>query len=81
MRRPLTIFILFVAAYLAVIGNGWFRQTGTGHELLGHAAKIEAILHLLRSGDFAWFPDFLTGSPSATLLSFALAVPVYAPAL
>ncbi len=81
MRRPLPAYLLFLAAYLAVIGWGWFAQTGTGGELLGHAAKIEAILHLLRSGDFAWFPDYLTGSPSATLLSFALSVPVYAPAL
>ncbi len=81
MRRSLPIFILFVAAYLAAISWGWFRQTGSGGELPGHAAKIEAILHLLRTGDFAWFPDYLGGSPSATLLSFALAVPVYAPAL
>ncbi len=81
MRRPLIAFLLFLVTSLAVIGHGWFEQTGTGGELLGHAAKIEAILRLLRSGDFAWFPDYLTGSPSATLLSFALAIPVYAPAL
>ncbi|HVE15206.1 MAG TPA: hypothetical protein VNB29_00655, partial [Chthoniobacterales bacterium] len=81
MRRPLPIFLLFVALYLAVIGWGWLPQTGSSAELLGHAAKIESIVHLLRSGDFAWFPDYLTGTPSATLLSFALAVPVYAPAL
>lgn len=81
MRRPLIAFLIFLAAYLAVIGRLWFAQEGTGGELLGHAAKIEAILRLLQSGDFAWFPDYLTGSPSATLLSFALAVPVYAPAL
>jgi dolichol-phosphate mannosyltransferase len=81
MRRPLTAFLAFLAAYLAAIGWGWFHQNGTGGELLGHAAKIEAILRLLRSGDFAWFPDYLTGSPTATLLSFALSIPIYAPAL
>lgn len=81
MRRPLPAFLIFLAAYLAVIGRAWFAQDGTGGELLGHAAKIEAILRLLARGDFAWFPDYLTGSPSATILSFALAVPVYAPAL
>ncbi len=81
MRRPLPLFLLFLAAYLAVIGNGWFRQGMTAGELSGHAAKIEAILALLRSGDFAWFPAYLTGSPSATLLSFVLSIPVYAPAL
>ncbi|MGH8047738.1 MAG: glycosyltransferase [Chthoniobacterales bacterium] len=81
MRRPLTCFIAFIAAYLAVIGFGWFRQAGTDNELLGHAAKIGAIVDLLRSGDFAWFPQYLGGAPTASLLSFALAVPVYAPAL
>jgi dolichol-phosphate mannosyltransferase len=81
MRRPLTAFALFVAAYLAVIGWGWFRQTPTPGELPGHAAKIEAIVAMLQSGDYAWFPDYLSGAPSASLLSFALAIPVYAPAL
>ncbi|MDD5200448.1 MAG: polyprenol monophosphomannose synthase [Terrimicrobiaceae bacterium] len=81
MRRSLPAFLLFLAAYLAVIGWGWFQQTATGGELSGHAAKIEAILRLLRSGDFAWFPGYLSGSPTATLLSFALSIPVYAPAL
>jgi dolichol-phosphate mannosyltransferase len=81
MRRPLPAFLLFVAAYLAVLGWGWFPQTPGAGELAGHAAKINAILRLLGTGDFAWFPDYLTGSPSATLLSFALSVPVYAPGL
>jgi dolichol-phosphate mannosyltransferase len=81
MRRSLPAFLAFLAAYLLAIGWGWFHQTGSGGELLGHAAKIEAILRLLRGGDFAWFPDYLTGSPTATLLSFALSVPLYAPAL
>jgi dolichol-phosphate mannosyltransferase len=81
MRRPLTAFVAFLAIYLTAIGWGWFHQNGTGGELLGHAAKIEAILRLLRGGDFAWFPDYLTGSPTATLLSFALSIPIYAPAL
>ena len=72
---------MFVAAYLAAIGWGWFHQSGSSGELPGHAAKIEAILRLLRTGDFAWFPDYLSGAPSASLLSFALAVPVYAPGL
>jgi len=81
MRRPLICFIAFVAAYLAVIGWGWLHEAPTGGELLGHAAKIHAIIDLLRSGDFAWFPTYLGGAPSASLLSFALAIPVYAPAL
>jgi dolichol-phosphate mannosyltransferase len=81
MRRPFLAFLIFVTAYVAVIGWGWFQQTGSGGELLGHAAKIEAIVRLLRSGDFAWFPDYLSGSPAATLLSFALAIPIYAAAL
>ena len=79
--RPLPAFALFLAAYLAVIATGWLGQTPTSGELAGHAAKIAAILDLLRGGDFAWFPDYLTGSPAATLLSFALSVPVYAPGL
>jgi hypothetical protein len=81
MRRPLPWFIAFVAAYLLAIGWGWFQQPLTGGELAGHAAKIRAIVDLLQSGDFAWFPSYLGGAPSATLLSFALAIPVYAPAL
>jgi len=84
LRQPLSafrLFLLFLAAYLAMLGWGWLQQTSTAGELAGHAAKIEAILRLLRTGDFAWFPDYLTGSPSATLLSFALAIPVYAPGL
>jgi dolichol-phosphate mannosyltransferase len=81
MRRPLPCFIAFVAVYLAAIGWGWFHQAGTAGELLGHAAKIQAILDMLDSGDIAWFPQYLGGAPSAGLLSFALAVPVYAPAL
>lgn len=81
MRRPLPLFLLFLAGYLAVIAWGWFQQGTTAGELPGHAAKIEAILRLLRQGDFAWFPDYLTGSPSATLLSFGLSIPIYAPAL
>jgi dolichol-phosphate mannosyltransferase len=81
MRRPLPVFLCVLAACLAVLAGSWLPQTGSSGELLGHAAKIEAILRLLRTGDFAWFPDYLTGSPSATLLSFALSVPVYAPGL
>jgi dolichol-phosphate mannosyltransferase len=80
-RRSLLAFLTFLAVYLAVLALGWFGQTGTAGELPGHAAKIEAILHLLRNGDFSWFPGYLTGSPSATLLSYALSVPIYAPAL
>jgi dolichol-phosphate mannosyltransferase len=81
MRRPLPCFIAFVAAYVIAIGWGWLQQAGSAGELLGHAAKIAAIVDLLRSGDFAWFPAYLGGAPSASLLSFALAIPVYAPAL
>ncbi|HEY8904132.1 MAG TPA: glycosyltransferase [Chthoniobacterales bacterium] len=81
MRRSLLAFLTFLAAYFAVLSLGWFGQAGTAGELPGHAAKIEAILHLLRNGDFAWFPGYLGGSPTATLLSYALSVPIYAPAL
>lgn len=81
MRRPLPIFALFVAAYLSVLGFSWFRQGLTAGELVGHAAKVESILRLLRSGDFAWSPDYMTGAPAVTLMSFAASVPVYAPAL
>lgn len=81
MRRPLPIFALFVAAYLSVLGFGWFQQGLTAGELVGHAAKIESILRLLSSGDFAWSPNYMTGAPAVTLMSFAMSVPVYAPAL
>lgn len=81
MRRPLACFIAFVAAYLAVIAWSWLPEPATGGELLGHAAKIRAIVDLLRSGDISWSPEYLGGSPSAGLLSFALAIPVYVPAL
>lgn len=81
MRRPALAFALFLAAYVAVIAMRWLPEPLTGGELAGHAAKIAALLDLLRSGDFAWFPGYLTGSPTATTLSFALAVPVYAPGL
>lgn len=81
MRRPLPVFALFVAVYLSVLGFGWFRQGLTAGELIGHAAKIESILRLLRSGDFAWSPDYMTGAPAVTLMSFAASVPAYAPAL
>lgn len=81
MRRPLLLFALFVAAYLSILGYGWFQQGATAGELPGHAAKIEAAIQLIRSGNFGWFPDYLTGAPTATLLSFALSIPVYAPAL
>ncbi len=81
MRRAPLAFALVLAAYLAVIAGGWLGQPVTGGELAGHAAKIQALLRLLATGDFAWFPAYLGGSPTATTLSFALSVPVYAPAL
>ncbi len=81
--RPLTLFLAFVAAVTTTLGVAWLQQPQTSGELVGHAAKIRYFFDLILADGHvpAWLPGYLTGSPTATLLSFALAIPVYLPGI
>ncbi|MGC1482067.1 MAG: hypothetical protein WA771_16330, partial [Chthoniobacterales bacterium] len=71
--RPLTLFLAFVAAVTTTLGVAWLQQPQTSGELVGHAAKIRYFFDLILADGHvpAWLPGYLTGSPTATLLSFA----------
>ncbi len=80
---PSTAFTTFLAVCTTVLAIAWLQQPQTSGELVGHAAKLRYFSDLvLAEGRLpAWLPGYLTGSPSATLLSFALAFPVYLPGI
>ncbi len=82
-RLPLRLFLAFLAVATTVLGIGWLQQSQTSGELVGHAAKFAYFLEIvLADGGFpAWLPDYLTGHPAATQLSFALAFPIYLPGI
>ncbi len=82
-RRPFPCFAAFLAICTTVLAIGWLQQPQTSGELVGHAAKIRYFFDLaLTDGRIpAWLPGYLTGSPAATLLSFALAFPTYLPGI
>ncbi len=81
--RPSTAFATFVAICTTILAIAWLQQPQTSGELVGHAAKLRYFFDLILTDARlpAWLPGYLTGSPSATLLSFALAFPVYLPGI
>ncbi|MGC1480291.1 MAG: hypothetical protein WA771_07290, partial [Chthoniobacterales bacterium] len=81
--RPLPLFAIFLTVATGILGVGWLNQPQTSGELVGHAAKLSYFFGLVLEHQRipAWLPDYLTGHPAATLLSFALAFPVYLPGI
>ena len=88
MRRPLTLFLLFVLAYVGTLGWAWLPRTPTHEELVGYAGKLVYLMEWVRQpGEPSWWvPGYLGGFSAAAivgyifgLLPFALAALVFPP--
>jgi hypothetical protein len=74
--RAFLALLIFLAAYVAILGFGWLRQTPSQEELYSDAGRFTAELRNMFAGGRInwWTPDFMQGSSAAQY--FLVVVPL-----